>query len=181
MTESKAQPTFVSDRSLLLHKCLPYHYCSINANLLIIKLQELIIDVLTRSGLFCVGPESASAHPGPVCYRKGGPLAITDANLCLGRILPEYFPKIFGPTENEPLDKQGTLEAFDKLTQEINQFDESKRLTREEVAIGFIAVANEAMCRPIRALTQGKGYDTSRHALACFGGAGGQHACSIAR
>ena len=138
--------------------------------------------VLTfRSGLFCVGPESASAHPGPVCYRKGGPLAITDANLCLGRILPEYFPKIFGPTENEPLDKQGTLEAFDKLTQEINQFDESRRLTREEVAIGFIAVANEAMCRPIRALTQGKGYDTSRHALACFGGAGGQHACSIAR
>ena len=134
-----------------------------------------------RSGLFCVGPESASAHPGPVCYRKGGPLAITDANLCLGRILPEYFPKIFGPTENEPLDKAGTLRAFDDLTAEINRFDPSKVLTREEVAMGFIAVANEAMCRPIRALTQGKGYDTSRHALACFGGAGGQHACSIAR
>ena len=138
--------------------------------------------VLTfRSGLFCVGPESASAHPGPVCYRKGGPLAITDANLCLGRILPEYFPKIFGPTENEPLDKNGTIKAFDDLTDEINRFDSSKQLSREEVAMGFIAVANEAMCRPIRALTQGKGYDTSRHALACFGGAGGQHACSIAR
>ena len=78
-----------------------------------------------RSGLFCVGPESASAHPGPVCYRKGGPLAITDANLCLGRILPEYFPKIFGPTENEPLDKQGTHGAFETLTEEINQFDQS--------------------------------------------------------
>ena len=108
-------------------------------------------------------------------------MAITDANLCLGRILPEYFPKIFGPTENEPLDKDGTLKAFNELTSEIRKFDESKELTSEEVAMGFIAVANEAMCRPIRALTQGKGYDTSRHALACFGGAGGQHACSIAR
>ena len=134
-----------------------------------------------RSGLFCVGPESASAHPGPVCYRKGGPLAITDANLCLGRILPEYFPKIFGPSESEPLDKAGTLAAFDALTAEINEFDRSKVLTREEVAMGFLSVANEAMCRPIRALTQGKGYDTSRHSLACFGGAGGQHACAIAR
>ena len=134
-----------------------------------------------RSGLFCVGPESASAHPGPVCYRKGGPLAITDANLCLGRLLPEYFPQIFGPTESEPLDRAGTLAAFDSLTAEINQFDRSKELTREEVAMGFLAVANEAMCRPIRALTQGKGYDTSRHSLACFGGAGGQHACAIAR
>jgi len=134
-----------------------------------------------RSGLFVVGPESASAHPGPVCYRKGGPLAITDANLCLGRILPEYFPKIFGKSEDQPLDRAGSVAAFDKLTVEINEFDESKVMSKEEVAMGFIAVANEAMCRPIRALTQGKGYDTSLHALACFGGAGGQHACSIAR
>ena len=73
------------------------------------------------------------------------------------------------------------MQAFDSLTAEINRFDPSKVLTSEEVAMGFIAVANEAMCRPIRALTQGKGYDTSRHSLACFGGAGGQHACSIAR
>lgn len=134
-----------------------------------------------RSGLFVVGPESASAHPGPVCYRKGGPLAITDANLCLGRILPEYFPKIFGSNENEALDKEGSISAFEKLTTEINTFDQSKVMSKEEVAMGFISVANEAMCRPIRALTQGKGYDTSRHALACFGGAGGQHACAIAR
>ena len=134
-----------------------------------------------RSGLFVVGPESASAHPGPVCYRKGGPLAITDANLCLGRILPEYFPKIFGPTEDQPLDRAGSIAAFENLTKEINEFDPSKVMTKEEVAMGYIAVANEAMCRPIRALTQGKGYDTSLHALACFGGAGGQHACSIAR
>ncbi|KAK7866095.1 hypothetical protein R5R35_011613 [Gryllus longicercus] len=142
-----------------------------------------------RSGLFVVGPESAGAHPGPVCYRKGGPLTVTDANLCLGRLLPEYFPKIFGPGENEPLDQDATNKSFEKLTQEINEFlasqpskDGSKNsMTTEEVAMGFIRVANEAMCRPIRALTQAKGYDTARHVLACFGGAGGQHACSIAR
>merc|ERR1719474_2388715 len=88
-----------------------------------------------RSGLFVVGPESASAHPGPVCYRKGGPLAITDANLCLGRIIPKYFPKIFGPTENEPLDKDGSIAAFEKLTKDINDFDSSKVMTKEEVAM----------------------------------------------
>lgn len=72
-----------------------------------------------RSGLFEVGPESAGAHPGPTCYKKGGPLTVTDANLALGRLLPEYFPKIFGPNENEPLDKARTLEAFSKLTDEV--------------------------------------------------------------
>lgn len=139
-----------------------------------------------RSGLFVVGPESAGAHPGPVCYRKGGPLTVTDANLALGRLLPEYFPKIFGEDEMQPLDKQATLNAFAVLTDEINTFlasqDEGKpAMTVEEVAMGFIRVANEAMCRPIRALTQAKGYDTRQHVLACFGGAGAQHACSIAR
>ena len=139
-----------------------------------------------RSGLFVVGPESAGAHPGPVCYRKGGPLAITDANLCLGRILPDYFPKIFGPNENEALDKAAALKAFEELTVEVNCFLRGQNsghsaLSREEVAMGFVRVANEAMCRPIRALTQGKGYDTAHHVLACFGGAGGQHACQIAR
>nr|CAD7404141.1 unnamed protein product [Timema cristinae] len=142
-----------------------------------------------RSGMFVVGPESAGAHPGPVCYRKGGPLTVTDANLQLGRLLPDYFPKIFGPGENEPLDKQATNNSFKELTNEINNFlinqpegsGKRESMSLEEVAIGFIHVANEAMCRPIRALTQAKGYDTSRHVLACFGGAGGQHACSIAR
>lgn len=75
-----------------------------------------------RSGLFVVGPESASAHPGPACYRKGGPLTITDANLILGRLLPEYFPKIFGPNENEPLDYAITRKLFDELQTEINTF-----------------------------------------------------------
>ncbi|GAB1602003.1 5-oxoprolinase-like [Argonauta hians] len=135
-----------------------------------------------RCGLFNVGPESAGAHPGPMCYRKGGPLTVTDANLCLGRILPKYFPRIFGKTKDQPLDKDATLSAFQRLTTEVNQFSsDSEPMSVEEVAMGFIRVANEAMCRPIRALTQSKGYDTSRHILACFGGAGAQHACAIAR
>ncbi|KAL3859675.1 hypothetical protein ACJMK2_009883 [Sinanodonta woodiana] len=141
-----------------------------------------------RSGMFVVGPESAGAEPGPVCYRKGGPLTVTDANLFLGRLLPEFFPKIFGKKQNQPLDHEATEKAFRKLTEEVNEFSEHQtgdakrdKLSAEEVAMGFIRVANETMCRPIRALTQARGHDTSRHVLACFGGAGGQHACSIAR
>lgn len=137
-----------------------------------------------RSGLFVAGPESAGAEPGPACYRKGGPLAVTDANLLLGRLLPEYFPKIFGPHENEPLDREATVALFKKITDEIKTFlkkDGGKDMTMEEVAMGFINVANEAMCRPIRALTTARGHDASQHALACFGGAGGQHACAVAR
>lgn len=141
-----------------------------------------------RSGLFVVGPESAGAHPGPVCYMKNGPLTVTDANLALGRLLPEYFPKIFGPNEDSPLDKAATMKEFEILRGDINEFlatqsgdQKHDGMSLEEVAMGFVRVANEAMCRPIRALTQAKGYDTARHALACFGGAGGQHACAIAR
>ncbi|WAR11990.1 OPLA-like protein [Mya arenaria] len=141
-----------------------------------------------RSGMFVVGPESAGANPGPVCYMKGGPLTVTDANLCLSRLLPQYFPKIFGKTQDQPLDVTATNKAFLKLTQEVNEFLASQSasakkvpMSVEEVAMGFIKVANETMCRPIRALTQAKGHDTSRHILACFGGAGEQHACAIAR
>lgn len=155
-----------------------------------------------RDGMFVVGPESAGAHPGPTCYKKGGPLTVTDANLRLGRLIPKYFPKIFGKHENEPLDSVATSKAFQELTRKVSsitkelwilllslivlffffqQVNERFDMTEEEVAMGFINVANEAMCRPIRALTQAKGHDTSRHVLACFGGAGGQHACAIAR
>ncbi|CBF78035.1 hypothetical protein AN8779.2 [Aspergillus nidulans FGSC A4] len=133
-----------------------------------------------RSGLFVVGPESASSHPGPACYRKGGPLTVTDANLFLGRLIPDLFPKIFGETEDQPLDVDIVKKKFVALTAEINR-DTGKALTPEEVACGFLNVANEAMCRPIRALTEGKGYDIASHNLAVFGGAGGQHACDIAR
>lgn len=134
-----------------------------------------------RKGLFAVGPESASAHPGPACYRKGGPLTVTDANLFLGRIVPDFFPHIFGPAENEPLDTNIVKTKFHELTDVINKDRAGmKPLTAEEVAMGFLTVANEAMCRPIRTLTEGKGYVASKHHLSSFGGAGGQHACSVA-
>ncbi|KUF91656.1 Pantothenate kinase 2 [Phytophthora nicotianae] len=136
-----------------------------------------------KNGLFLVGPESVRAHPGPVCYRKNGYLSVTDANLVTGRILPDFFPKIFGPNEDEPLDVAGSKKAFEELTKQINASSGANgaQYTIEEVASGFLRVANEAMCRPIRNLTQNKGYDISTHILACFGGAGPQHACSIAK
>lgn len=137
-----------------------------------------------RNGLFVVGPESASAHPGPACYRKGGPLTITDANLFLGRLLPDFFPKIFGKNEDEGLDAEASEKLFKKLAQEINNDvaseDKSKEMSLDEVAYGFIKIANETMTRPIRSLTEARGHDTSKHRLATFGGAGGQHAVAIA-
>jgi len=132
-----------------------------------------------RNGLFVVGPESAGAHPGPACYRKGGPLTVTDANLFLGRLLPEFFPKIFGKNEDEGLDEEASKKLFEELTDQIND-DLGKDMSAEEVAYGFIQIANETMTRPIRSLTEAKGYDTSQHRLATFGGAGGQHAVAIA-
>lgn len=133
-----------------------------------------------RNGLFVVGPESASAHPGPVCYRKNGPLAITDANLVTGHLAVEMFPKIFGPNEDQGLDEEASRREFEKLREQINK-ETGKNMSVDEVAQGFIRVANETMCRPIRALTEARGYSTSKHILCCFGGAGGQHACSLAR
>ncbi|PLW42650.1 hypothetical protein PCASD_08497 [Puccinia coronata f. sp. avenae] len=133
-----------------------------------------------RNGLFVTGPESAGASPGPACYRKGGPLAVTDANLILGRLIPEHFPNIFGPDENQPLDREASRALFEKLRAQINQ-DLDQELSLEEVAWGFIKIANETMCRPIRALTEARGYDTSKHMLCVFGGAGGQHGSALAR
>ena len=139
--------------------------------------------LIWQNGLFNVGPDSASAHPGPACYRKGGPLTVTDANLFLGRLLPEYFPKIFGSNEDEPLDRDVTTKKFLALTGDINNEQRQvgeKTFSPEEVALGFLEVANEGMARSIRAITEARGHDTSSHHLACFGGAGGQHACSVA-
>lgn len=137
-----------------------------------------------RNGLFVVGPESAGAHPGPACYRKGGPLTVTDANLFLGRLLPDFFPKIFGKNEDQGLNEKASKELFVELTEQINQQvsgdRDEMRMTPDEVAYGFIKIANETMTRPIRSLTEAKGYDTSQHRLATFGGAGGQHAVAIA-
>ncbi|KAF2141015.1 uncharacterized protein K452DRAFT_319288 [Aplosporella prunicola CBS 121167] len=132
-----------------------------------------------RNGLLTVGPESASSHPGPACYRKNGPLAVTDANLFLGRLVPDFFPKFFGSRENEALDTEVVKRKFAELTATIN-VDTKRTMTPEDVAYGFLDVANEAMCRPIRALTEAKGYEIGKHQLAVFGGAGGQHACEIA-
>ena len=132
-----------------------------------------------RNGLFVVGPESAGAHPGPACYRKGGPATVTDANLFLGRLLPEFFPKIFGKNEDEGLDVEASKKALQQLAEQVNR-EEGKSLTADEVAYGFLTVANETMTRPIRSITEAKGHDTSKHRLATFGGAGGQHAVAIA-
>ncbi|KAL2073328.1 hypothetical protein VTL71DRAFT_10652 [Oculimacula yallundae] len=132
-----------------------------------------------RNGLFVVGPESAGAHPGPGCYRKGGPATVTDANLFLGRLLPDFFPKIFGKNEDEGLDVKASEKLLTELTEQINK-ETGKHMSADEVAFGFLTVANEAMTRPIRSLTEAKGHDTSKHRLATFGGAGGQHAVAIA-
>jgi len=133
-----------------------------------------------RNGLFVVGPESASAHPGPACYRKGGPLTITDANLFLGRLVTDFFPKIFGKNEDQGLDASASEGLFKELTEKINKEAELGDMSADEVAYGFIKVANETMTRPIRSLTEARGHDTSKHRLATFGGAGGQHAVAIA-
>ena len=136
-----------------------------------------------KNGLFVVGPESASAHPGPACYRKGGPLTITDANLFLGRLVPDFFPKIFGKNEDGGLDAEASKKLFEELTENINKELEStgkEKMSADEVAFGFVTVANETMTRPIRSLTEARGHDTSKHRLATFGGAGGQHAVAIA-
>ncbi len=137
-----------------------------------------------ENGMFLVGPESAGAHPGPVCYRKNGFLAVTDANLILGRLQSDYFPKIFGATEDQPLDFEAARQTLRQLTHEINNYYEQKgkaSMSVEEVALGFIQIANEAMVRPIREISVMRGFDIKEHILATFGGAGPQHACAIAR
>ena len=132
-----------------------------------------------RNGLFVVGPESAGAHPGPACYRKGGPATVTDANLFLGRLLPEFFPKIFGKNEDEGLDLDASRKVLQELADQIKA-ETGKHMDIDEVAYGFLTVANETMTRPIRSITEAKGHDSSKHRLATFGGAGGQHAVAIA-
>ncbi|KAJ5510179.1 Hydantoinaseoxoprolinase N-terminal [Penicillium expansum] len=135
--------------------------------------------LFARHGLFVVGPESAGAHPGPACYRKGGPLTVTDANLFLGRLVRSSFPAIFGPNADQHLDLDITKQKFHDITREINE-QTGQTLTPEEVAFGFLDVANETMTRPMRNATEVRGFAPSSHTLVSFGGAGGQHACSIA-
>jgi 5-oxoprolinase (ATP-hydrolysing) len=124
---------------------------------------------------FRVGPDSAGADPGPKCYRRGGPLAVTDANLMVGKLIPDFFPKIFGPRQDQPLDAGAVREAFTALAAEVGD-----GRGPEQVADGFIAIAVAKMAEAIKKISVARGHDVTRYALNCFGGAGGQHACDVA-
>ena len=123
---------------------------------------------------FQVGPESAGADPGPACYRRAGPLTVTDANVLLGRIAVDYFPNVFGPDANQPLDVDIVRRGFTELAQAVSAE------TPEKVAEGFLTVAVESMANAIRKITIERGEDVRDFVLCCFGGAGGQHACKVA-
>ena len=122
---------------------------------------------------FRVGPQSAGANPGPACYRRGGPLAVTDANLMVGKVQPRYFPKVFGPAGNEPLDDAAARAKFEALAAQTGR-------DVEDVAEGFIDIAVQQMANAIKKISVARGYDVTRYTLQCFGGAGGQHACLVA-
>ncbi|WP_293353532.1 MULTISPECIES: hydantoinase B/oxoprolinase family protein [unclassified Microcoleus] len=122
-----------------------------------------------------VGPESAGANPGPACYRKGGPLTVTDCNVMLGKIQPDFFPKVFGLTGDLPIAPEVVKQKFAQLAGEIGG-----ERTPEQVAEGFLAIAVEKMANAVKKISLQRGYDVSEYTLCCFGGAGGQHACAIA-
>jgi 5-oxoprolinase (ATP-hydrolysing) len=124
---------------------------------------------------FRVGPDSAGANPGPTCYRRGGPLALTDANVMVGKLTPDFFPRIFGPRQDQPLDAAAVRAGFTALAKQIGG-----GRTPESVADGFIKIAVENMANAIKKISVQRGYDVTRYALNCFGGAGGQHACLVA-
>ena len=123
---------------------------------------------------FRVGPDSAGANPGPTCYRRGGPLAVTDANVMAGKLIADFFPKIFGPSQNLALDAEAVRHGFNNMAQKVG--DKSP----EQIADGFIKIAVENMANAIKKISVQRGYDVTRYALNCFGGAGGQHACMVA-
>jgi len=124
---------------------------------------------------FRVGPDSAGANPGPMCYRRGGVLALTDANVMTGKLIPEFFPRIFGPAQDQPLDADAVRLAFTQLA---NRIGDGR--SPEAAADGFIKIAVENMANAIKKISVQRGYDVTRYVLNCFGGAGGQHACLVA-
>jgi 5-oxoprolinase (ATP-hydrolysing) len=128
---------------------------------------------------FRVGPDSAGANPGPACYRRGGPLTVTDCNVLVGKIQAPYFPKVFGPSSNQPLDDAIVAEKFEALAAEIERAT-GKGHAPEEVAEGFLKIAVENMSSAIKKISVQRGYDVTEYTLNCFGGAGGQHACLVA-
>jgi 5-oxoprolinase (ATP-hydrolysing) len=126
-----------------------------------------------------VGPESAGANPGPACYRRGGPLTVTDANVMVGKIRPEHFPKVFGPSGAQPLDGDVVRRKFAELAERIRAATGNAR-SPVEVADGFLAIAVANMANAIKQISVQRGHDVTKYVLNCFGGAGGQHACKVA-
>ena len=130
-----------------------------------------------------VGPESAGADPGPACYRRGGPLCVTDCNVLLGKLQPEFFPRVFGPGQDQPLDREAVVAGFEALAAEIGASPAGAGRPPPsvvEVAEGFLRIAVDNMANAIKSISVRRGYDVTGYTLNCFGGAGGQHACLVA-
>jgi 5-oxoprolinase (ATP-hydrolysing) len=126
-----------------------------------------------------VGPESAGAVPGPACYRRGGPLTVTDCNVMLGKLQPRWFPHVFGPEGDQPLDAETVYARFAELAREVSQTT-GRLVSPAELAEGFVTIAVQHMAEAIKKISIQRGYDVGRYTLVCFGGAGGQHACMVA-
>ncbi|MEM7249837.1 MAG: hydantoinase B/oxoprolinase family protein [Pseudomonadota bacterium] len=126
-----------------------------------------------------VGPDSAGANPGPACYRRGGPLAVTDCNVMLGKLHPDFFPKTFGPNADQPLDVSVVREKFAELAHDVSQAT-GQAQTPERLAEGYLRIAVENMANAIKEISVQRGYDVTGYTLCSFGGAGGQHACLVA-
>ena len=133
-----------------------------------------------RDGRFQVGPESAGADPGPACYRRGGPLTVTDCNVMLGKLNPAHFPAVFGPGGDLPLDADIVREKFTAMAAEIAEATGAPPMRPEEVAQGFLRIAVDNMANAIKKISVQRGHDVTAYTLQCFGGAGGQHACLVA-
>ena len=130
-----------------------------------------------------VGPDSAGADPGPACYRRGGPLCVTDCNVLLGKLQPEFFPRVFGPGQDQPLDRAAVVAGFEALAAEIASSPAGAGRPPPsvvEVAEGFLRIAVDNMANAIKSISVRRGYDVTAYTLNCFGGAGGQHACLVA-
>lgn len=131
-------------------------------------------------GRFQVGPDSAGADPGPACYRRGGPLTVTDCNVMLGKLQPAHFPAVFGPDGNQPMDADAVRAGFEEMAKNIAAETGEAERTPEDLAEGFLRIAVENMANAIKKISVQRGYDVTKYTLQCFGGAGGQHACLVA-
>jgi 5-oxoprolinase (ATP-hydrolysing) len=131
-------------------------------------------------GRFQVGPESAGADPGPACYRRGGPLTVTDCNVMLGKLNPDHFPRVFGANGDLPLDRDVVAARFADMAQEVARATGRPTMTAQDMAQGFLRIAVDNMANAIKKISVQRGHDVTTYTLQCFGGAGGQHACLVA-